>query len=285
MRTLIFGAKGQLGRDLMEVFASVGPLAGHDLPELDISDDRQVAEAIADFCPELIVNAAAYTDVEGAEDDAPNAFRVNADGAKVVARVANAVGAPVVYYSTDYVFSGGQRTPYTEDDPQSPAGVYARSKAEGEKRVREEAPRHFILRTAWLYGPSGNCFPNKMIALARRHAELKVVEDEIGSPTHTWDLAEASLAIVQTQAFGTYHAVNAGQCSRYELAKTVLSLAGIETPVRPCASGEFPSKAARPLYSVLSTEKFARATGFVFQDWKNALGKFMTRLKGEGTGP
>lgn len=285
MRTLIFGAKGQLGRDLMEVFASVGPLAGHDLPELDVSDERQVAEAIAEFCPELIVNAAAYTDVEGAEADAPNAFRVNAEGAGVVARMAHAVGAPVVYYSTDYVFGGGQHMPYTEDDPQAPAGVYARSKAKGEKRVREEAPRHYILRTAWLYGPSGNCFPKKMIALARKHPELKVVEDEIGSPTHTWDLAKATLAIVQTPAFGTYHTVNAGQCSRYELAKTVLSLAGIETPVRPCASSEFPAKAPRPLYSVLSTEKFARATGFVFPDWRDALGRFMTRLKGEGTDP
>jgi len=282
MRTLIFGARGQLGRDLAGVFASAGPVMAYDLPELDIADSGQVRKAVFDFGPDLIVNAAAYTNVEAAEDDAPGAFRANAEGAAVAARAAHEAGIPVIYYSTDYVFDGHKRTPYVEDDPVAPIGVYARSKAEGEMRVREAAPKHFILRAAWLYGPSGNCFPKKILERAKKYPELKVVDDEIGSPTHTLDLAEATFAIAQTEAFGTYHAVNAGQCSRYELAKTVLDLAGETVPVRRCASSEFPAKAARPLYSVLSTEKLRRASGFAFRDWKDALVHFMARLSSQG---
>ncbi len=278
MRTLIFGARGQLGRDLVEVFAAEGPVAGFDLPELDIADSEQVEASVKAFGPDVLINAAAYTNVEAAEDDAAGAFRANVEGAAVAARAAHSAAIPVVYYSTDYVFGGHKRVPYVEEDAVAPIGVYAQSKADGEVWVRELTKKHFILRTAWLYGPTGNCFPKKILELAGKYPELKVVEDEVGSPTHTRDLAEATLAVVQRAAFGTYHAVNGGKCSRYELAKAVLELAGVSTPIVPCASSEFPAKASRPLYSVLATEKLRRESGYLFKNWKDALVEFMARL-------
>lgn len=278
MRTLILGARGQLGRDLDAVFRREGGVTGFDLPELDITDAEQVRDALYRCKPDVLINAAAYTNVEKAESDPESAFQVNAEGAGTVARMANEAQVPVVYFSTDYVFGGAQQTPYVESDPLEPAGVYARSKAEGEVRVGMATERHYIVRTAWLYGPTGNCFPKKVLALAETQPELTVVEDEVGSPTHTLDLAEATRALVKSGAFGTYHAVNGGQVSRFELAKAVLALAGRPTPVRPCATQDFPTKAPRPRYAVLATDKLRQTTGYVFRDWHEALVDFMKRI-------
>jgi len=279
MRTLILGCKGQLGRDLMNVFADSGAVEGRDLPELDIASRDQVAAVIDDFKPDIVINAAAYTDVDGAEDDWDGAYRTNALGARITARAACEANIPIVYYSTDFVFDGRKTGPYVEDDPVAPVSAYGRSKAEGEQAVREENPRHFIIRTAWLYGPKGNCFPDKIIRRAGKHPELKVVEDEIGSPTHTWDLAEATRALVNTVSYGVYHGVNSGHCSRFDLAKEVLRLAGIDIPVRPCAAKEFPTKAERPRFSVLSTEKLTRNSGYTFRKWEDALAHYMERRR------
>src|SRR5690606_25667561 len=232
--------------------------------------------------PELIINAAAYTNVDGAEDDRDGAFRVNEAGARYVAEAAAALNVPVLYYSTDYVFDGGKNAPYEPDDHVAPLGVYGESKAAGEAAVRSANPRHFIVRTAWLYGPMGNNFVEKILRAADERPKLRVVDDEIGSPTHTQDLAAATLELVRTEQYGTYHAVNSGWCSRYELAKAILEEAGRKTPIEPCSSSEFPMKAPRPKYSVLSNAKLEKATPHKMRAWRQALEAYLERREARG---
>lgn len=281
MRTLIFGANGQLGRDLLLVFAETGDACGAARPQVDICDEQAVLSLAKEYHPHAIINAAAYTNVEGSEDDEEAAFRVNEGGARNVARAAAACDVPIVHYSTDYVFGGTKTTPYEVDDATAPIGVYARSKYAGEVAVREVTAKHFIVRTSWLYGPGGNNFVEKMIRAAQTRPELRVVEDEVGCPTHTWDVAIATRHLVQSGKYGTYHVANTGQCSRYEQAKEILRLAAIDTPVHPCKSAEFPTKAERPLYSVMSNAALIEATGYTPPDWKSALAEYMGRRAGE----
>lgn len=278
MRTLIFGVKGQLGRDLAAVFGPEGVVAGYDLPEVNIADEVALQPLIKQFSPSLIVNAAAYTNVDGAEHDLEAAFLANEAGARNVAELAAYFNVPAVFYSTDYVFDGRKNAPYTPDDPIAPIGVYGKTKAAGEAAVRRAQPHHYILRTAWLYGPGGNNFVEKILRAAAERPVLKVVADEVGSPTHTWDLAQATLALVKARApHGTYHAVNAGACSRYEQAREALRLAGVDTPVEPCSSSEYPAQADRPTYSVLDPSKLEQAAGIVMRGWRDALAHYMDR--------
>lgn len=277
MRTLVFGDKGQLGRELVALFAGEGEAEGHDLPELDIAAPGAARDAVAAFRPDLVINAAAYTDVDGAEDNPGEAFRVNETGARLAAAAAADRGVPVVYYSTDYVFGGAKKSPYAPEEPVAPVGVYACSKAAGEVVTRLASRNVFIVRTAWLYGPGGNNFVEKILRAAASRPTLKVVDDEVGSPTYTRDLAEATLALARTTAYGTYHAVNAGACSRFEFATAILRLAGLDTPVSPCASTEFPMKARRPAYSVLDSAQLERVTGYVLRPWQEALRDYMSR--------
>ena len=275
MRTLILGAKGQLGRDLVAVFAELGEAAGFDLPELDITEAEAVIRTVRNFHPDCVINAAAYTNVDGAEDDEETAFRINETGAGLVARAAAEHGVPVVYYSTDYVFDGTKTTPYEPDDPPHPLGAYARSKAAGEAATRAATPCHFVVRTAWLYGLGGNHFVEKILRAAAARATLDVVDDETGSPTHTVDLADATAALCATDAYGVYHAVNAGACTRYEMAQAILRLAKSDVAVTACGSAAFPTKAVRPVYSVLSNRKLEAATGWVMRPWQAALEDYM----------
>lgn len=279
MRTLVLGAKGQLGRDLVMVFGALGEVRGADLPEFDIADAAVLERLLDDAAPDVIINAAAYTDVEKAEAERDAAFRVNAEAARLVAKAAARRGTPVVYYGTDFVFDGAKGTPYEPDDAVDPHGAYAASKAAGEQATRAAAPNHFIIRTAWLYGPGGNNFVEKILRAAGSRPQLRVVNDEVGSPTHTLDLAEATVALCRTSAFGTYHAVNGGACSRYAFAEAILRLAGVTTPIEPCSSSEFAGKAPRPAYSVLSTEKLRRVTGHVMRPWEAALEHYMIRRR------
>lgn len=279
MGAYVFGCHGQLGRELVSLLGASGEVGGSDLPEVDVADPAAVEGALGGFDPDIIYNAAAYTDVEAAEDNGAAAFRANEAGAAVVAGAAARRGVPVVYFSTDYVFGGDKRTPYEADDPIGPLGVYARSKAAGEAATAAGNPRHFIIRTAWLYGPGGNHFVEKILRAAASRPELKVVDDEVGSPTYTLDLARAAVALAGTGAYGVYHAVNGGVCSRFEYAREILRLAGVSTPVRPCGSGEFPTKAPRPVYSVLSTAKLERVAGYRMRPWAEALAAYLKRRR------
>lgn len=280
MRVLIFGNAGQLGRDLVKVFAADAHVTGYDLPDVSIADADSVHACIVRDKPSVVINAAAYTNVEGAEDHADEAFAINEGGARIVADATRAAGLPVIHISTDFVYDGRKTSPYEPADAPNPLSVYGKSKLAGDFAVRAANPRHFILRTAWLYGPGGNNFVEKIIAAAKNNPALKVISEEIGSPTHTWDLAEAARSISTTHAYGLYHAVNAGQVSRNKFAEKILALAGVATPVNPCAAGEFPVKAARPAYSVLSTATLEAACGYRFRPWEEALKHYMTRRAG-----
>ena len=277
MRTLIFGAKGQLGRDLLTVFSGAGEVRGYDLPEANIVDEASTYALAEAFGPDLIINAAAYTNVDAAEDNLTDAFRVNETGARNLADIAARLGAPIVYYSTDFVFDGKATTPYEPDAPTAPLSVYGRSKLAGEQATRHENPHHFILRTAWLYGPGGNNFIEKVLSLAKQHPKLRIVTDEVGSPTHTLDLAQATLALANAKAYGTYHAANEGAVSRYEFALRIFELAKVQIEVEPCFGAEFPSKVRRPAYGALSMARLQAATGHAMRPWDEALAHYMQR--------
>ncbi|MFO7775221.1 MAG: dTDP-4-dehydrorhamnose reductase [Candidatus Hydrogenedentota bacterium] len=277
MKTLVFGAKGQLGRDITRVFGREGECVGADLPEVDIAEPEAAEKIAREVQPEFVINAAAYTDVESAEDDPDAAWRVNVEGARRVAEAALAVEAAVVYISTDFVFDGRKECPYEPDDPPGPLSVYAGSKAAGEQATIEANPRHFVVRTAWLFGPGGNNFAEKMLSLAETRSELRVVNDEIGCPTHSWDLAEALQALAPVDRYGIYHAVNAGSCSRFAFAQAIFRNAGLEVKVHPCSADEYPTKAARPRYSVLNPALLEEITGYRFRPWEDALRHYLQR--------
>ncbi len=284
MRVIILGAKGQLGRELEACFGAMHEVSGCDLPEFDITNRRQVFETLSAARPDLVINAAAYTDVERAEAEPDLALRCNAAGAGHAAAAAAMLGVPVVYYSTDFVFDGTSGTPYTEEaafPDLVPLSTYGRTKLMGESATRSENPHYFIIRTAWLYGPGGNNFVEKILAAAKTRPELRVVSDEIGCPTHTWDLAEATMALCEKAAPGTYHFVNGGSCSRFEFARAALGLAGVATPVLPCPAAEFPTTARRPARAVLSTDKYTQATGRKPRPWQDALAHYMERRETE----
>ncbi len=277
MRVLIFGNGGQLGRDLTKVFSADAHVTGYDLPAVSIADPEAVHQCIVRDKPTLVVNAAAYTNVEGAEDHTKEAFEINEGGARIVAEATRAAGLPLVHISTDFVYDGRKTTPYEPTDEPNPLSAYGKSKLAGDVAVQNSNPKHFILRTAWLYGPGGNNFVEKILGFAQKSPTLKVVSDEIGSPTHTWDLAEAARSIATTQDYGLHHAVNAGQTSRDKFAAKILELAGLKNPITPCKATEFPSKAARPAYSVLSTATLERACGYRFRPWEDALAHYISR--------
>jgi dTDP-4-dehydrorhamnose reductase len=279
MRTIVFGAKGQLGRDLCERFRREGEVLAADLPEVDIADLDAVERFVRDARPDLVVNAAAYTDVEAAEDNPAAAFQVNETGAGNIGRASCRAGAPVVYYSTDFVFDGAKSAPYMPDDTPAPLCVYAESKLAGEAATRAANERHCIIRTAWLYGPGGNNFVEKILRAAQARPSLTVVEDEIGSPTYTLDLAEATATLASVGGSGTFHVVNGGSCSRYEFARKIVELGGLDTPVTPCSAGAFSMKATRPLYSVLSNDKYETLTGKPMRGWQDALAGYMQRRR------
>lgn len=271
MRVAVVGANGQLGRELLRAFAEhdTRPVTRADC---DVADGDGLRRVLADLRPDLVVNAAAYTDVNGAELHADQAFRVNEAGARNVA--AAAAGAGVVYVSTDYVFDGAGGAPYVEDGPTNPINVYGRSKRAGELATVAANPRAWIVRTSWIYGGPGKTFVNAIFAAARSRGELTVVYDEVAGPTLASDLADGILRLVERGAPGVYHLANAGECSRAELARAALELTGSSTRVRPVSSADYwrdtPNVAPRPAHSTLAN-RAAAALGVTLRPWRDAL--------------
>lgn len=275
-KVVIFGHKGQLGKDLVKLFQSEYEVVGYDLPELDITSPS-IYKLLDDPAPDLVINSSAYTNVDMAEKEIDKAFLVNEIGARQVADLANQWGSPVVYYSTDYVFDGMQRKPYQECDTPNPLSVYGRSKLAGEKSVVDYNPKHYILRTAWLYGPGGNNFIEKMILRSQTAEKLEISEDEIGSPTYTWDLAQMTKRIVETQKYGLYHAVNSGECSRYQWIKACFEYLNITTPVIPCSRAKFVLPAPRPAYSAMDNRKIMTVIKWEIPSWREAIIQYLKR--------
>lgn len=246
--------------------------------ELDITKDTAVQEAVGRFRPELIINCAAFTRVDDCEGKRDLAFAVNGVGPGLLAEAAHGVGARLVHFSTDYIFNGSKKVPYLEDDPAGPVSIYGASKWEGEIQVRKHLQRHLIIRTQWLYGAGGSHFVQTILNLARLRDQLKVVDDQVGSPTWTWDLAEGTLHLIEREAEGTYHLVNDGACSWHRFACQIVEAAGLATQIVPCTTEEFPRPARRPAYSVLSTEKAQAVLGRTLPPWEKALQQFMSSL-------
>lgn len=277
MRILITGAGGQLGTDLGEMLAAfeLHPL-GHGA--LDVSDENAVNDAVRGIKPRWIINAAAYNDVDGAEQDAERAFAVNGAGPGFLADAAGLVGASLIHISTDYVFDGTKGSPYVEEDRPNPLSVYGRSKLEGERRVLNSTAASSVLRTAWLYGVHGKNFVKAIQKAARKGGPLRVVADQVGSPTWTWHLAGAIRNLIASEARGLFHVVNAGHCSRFEFAQAIVQ-GSVE--VLPISSAEAARPAPRPANSALSSRRWPAANLPPLPDWRSALDEYL-RLSEQG---
>jgi dTDP-4-dehydrorhamnose reductase len=272
---LIVGAKGMLGQDLMALYGSAA--RGVDLEDIDITSLESVQKVLFTIRPRIVINAAAYTDVDGCETNTELAMQVNGEGVAHLAMATSEIGAKLVQVSTDYVFDGGKGSPYLEDEPTGPLSVYGESKLAGEMNARFNAD-HLIVRTQWLYGINGKNFVETMLRLATEKTELAVVDDQIGSPTWTVDLALAIRALVGKDCRGIYHAANAGFCSWNEFARAIFAETGKDITVNPMATKDLGRPAPRPLYSTLDCGKLTRDTGFQPQSWQEAL-KYYLKLR------
>lgn len=280
-KILIIGSNGQLGLQMQKALMAHGKaFEAYDYPDIDIAQADAVCALITAAKPSAVVNCAAYTNVDKAESDEEAAFRINALGPKYLAQACESAGIELVHISTDYVFSGepvlknGQPRPYIEEDECHPATAYGRTKLAGEQFVKSSCAKWYILRTAWLYG-EGNNFVRTMLRLAETNDTLRVVNDQIGSPTSTEDLAEAVCALIGSGEYGLYHATCEGQCSWYEFAKKIFALRGMKTGVIPVTSAEFIRPAPRPKWSVLENAHLKRIGRNVFKQWEESLQAYL----------
>jgi len=271
VRILVTGAGGQLGRELIEVLAS-HELHGRDHRGLDITDKQAVFATVEQVRPAWVINAAAYNDVDRAEDGSELAFAVNAAGAGYLAEAAASAGADMVHISTDYVFDGRKGAPYTELDGADPLSVYGRSKYEGELRVQAAHRSACVLRTAWLYGKYGNNFVKAILKAAEGGGPLKVVADQVGSPTWTRHLAQAIGELIETPARGLFHVANAGACSRFEFAQAIVQG---RVEVQPISAADAARPAARPANSALVSVRWQAAGLRPLPDWEHALEDYL----------
>ncbi len=279
-KILVIGAKGMLGRDLVETLRTSFPrdgIFGWDVEEIDIQKERSTIDKIERLAPRMIINVAAYTDVDGCELDEKKAFAINAEGMKHVALGAVKCGAKVLYLSTDYIFDGKKDKPYLEQDPPLPLNVYGRSKWKGEQYVQELLEDALIVRTQWLYGKYGKNFVASILRQAGEKNILSVVNDQMGSPTHSLDLCQAISLLIQREARGIFHVVNSECCTWYDYARTILKLSGVEgVKVIPISCKELTSPAVRPAYSVLDTQKLKREIGLTLRPWFEALKEYLS---------
>jgi dTDP-4-dehydrorhamnose reductase len=270
---MITGAAGMLGRDV----ARAGEQAGHEVvrltrEDLDITEADAVEQAVAEEQPDAVVNCAAWTDVDGAEDDLQGAMDVNATGAGNVAAATAAAGCKLVQPSTDYVFDGHKSEPYVESDEPRPLSVYGQSKLAGEIEVAQHNPSHFIVRSSWLFGTGGGNFVETMLTFAGDHDEVVVVKDQVGCPTYTGHLAEGILRLVEWKDYGIHHMAGAGECSWYEFALEIFEQAGVECRVLSATTEMLGRKAPRPAYAVLASEREPAVT---LPHWREGLAAFL----------
>lgn len=271
---LVVGANGMLGQDLM---ALLGERArGVDLAEIDITSLESVERVLKALRPSVVVNCAAYTDVDGCEANVETAMQVNGEGVGYLAMVTREIGARLVQVSTDYVFDGSKGSPYEEYDPPKPLSIYGESKLAGEMNASFN-PDHLIVRTQWLYGLHGKNFVETMIRLAGEKDELSVVDDQTGSPTWTVDLARAIVALIDRQCSGIYHAANSGFCTWNDFARAIFEECGLKVNVKGMTTDELNRPARRPLYSTLDCSRLAQDTGFIPQPWRQALQSYLAQ--------
>lgn len=291
MRLLITGAKGQLGSQIIDIIkrgrSELGEIysgykeaivKGIDLKDLDISKIDNVQVFINDFKPNVIINPAAYTNVDGCESNEDLAFKANVIGARNLAIAAEEVGAKLIHLSTDYVFTGNGSVPYKECDLVSPVSVYGKTKLAGENYVKEFCSRYFIVRTAWLYGYNGNNFVKTIMKVAKEKGHLDVVDDQRGNPTNAEDLSHHLLKLALTEEYGIYHCTGKGECSWYDFAKRIVEYANIECTVSPITSDKLTRAAKRPNYSSLDNMMLRCTVGDEMREWEKALREFIMKF-------
>ncbi|MEY8739714.1 dTDP-4-dehydrorhamnose reductase [Bacillales bacterium AN1005] len=285
-RVMVTGAAGQLGQDVVRTFQREGHhVLACDRDQMDITDQQQCTQTIISFKPHMIIHCAAYTAVDQAETDVGTAYAVNATGTRNIAVAAEKVKAKLLYISTDYVFDGTSRVPYREYDATNPQSVYGRSKLAGEQLVQSLCSQWFIVRTSWVFGVHGHNFVKTMLELLQNRPELQVVQDQIGSPTYTVDLANLVSVLALSEKYGIYHVSNTGTCTWYEFAKAIAEEAGkhgdfhLKATLIPCSTEKFPRPAPRPSYSVMDHLALRTNRLPLLRPWREALVAFLQELK------
>lgn len=292
MKVLITGAKGQLGKQITNILkngqSEIGKIPaeyenveiiGVDVDVLDITDINAVRSYLTNIKPEIIINCAAYTNVDACESNEDLAFKINALGPRNLAIIANEVNAKLVHVSTDYVFSGEGTVPFKEYDETVPVSVYGKTKLAGEKFVREIADKYYIIRTAWLYGYEGSNFVYTIIKAGKEKGYLTVVDDQRGNPTNAEDLAHHMLKVAVTEEYGTYHCTGTGECSWYDFASKIIEFSNIECKVDPVTSNDYVRAAKRPSYSSLDNMMLRVTVGDEMRNWEDALKVFINNQK------
>lgn len=280
MKVLVTGVKGQLGYDVVNELKKRGHEAvGVDVEEMDITDGQACRRVITEVGPDAVIHCAAYTAVDAAEDNVDLCRRVNADGTRNIAAVCRDLDIKMMYISTDYVFNGQGLRPWEPDDEREPLNVYGQTKCEGEMAVEELVKKFFIVRIAWVFGVNGKNFIKTMLRLGKENGAVSVVDDQIGSPTYTYDLARLLVVMIESEKYGRYHATNEGLCSWYEFASEIFRQAGMDqVKVTPVTSDEFKAKAKRPMNSRMDKSKLA-ANGFEpLPAWQDALSRYLKEI-------
>ncbi len=291
MKILITGCKGQLGNEIIKQLknakSEIGAIpdvyknadvTGVDLDDFDLSDKAAVTEHIEKGGFDLVINCAAFTNVNACETSVEAAYKANAIAPMYLAAACEKSGAKLVHISTDYVFSGEALEPYREYDVTDPQSVYGKTKLAGESFVRENCSRYFIMRTSWLYGYIGNNFVKTVMKITKEKGAIKVVDDQVGNPTSAVDVAHHILLVAATESYGLYHCTNNGICSWYDFACEIVRLAKIDAKVTPCTTEEYPTPAKRPSYSALDNMSLRLSVGDYMRDWRDALKEYVEKL-------
>lgn len=280
MKVLVTGVKGQLGYDVVRELQKRGHEAvGVDIDEMDITDAAAVERVMTEVQPDAVIHCSAYTAVDRAEEDIEICRRVNVDGTENIAKICEKLNCKMLYLSTDYIFSGDGERPWEPDDEASPLNAYGQSKYDGELALKKYVEKYFIVRISWVFGINGNNFIKTMLRLGRENGAVKVVDDQIGSPTYTYDLARLLVDMIESDRYGAYHATNEGICSWYEFAKEIFRAAGMDNvSVTPVKSGEFPVKAKRPKNSRMSKEKLVTNGFSLLPAWQDAVARYIKEL-------
>ena len=280
MRVLVTGVKGQLGHDVVNECKKQGiDPVGVDIEEMDITDEAAVRKVITESNVDAVIHCAAYTAVDAAEDNVAICRKVNADGTENIAKVCKELDLKMMYISTDYVFDGQGERPWQPDDERHPLNVYGQTKCEGEYAVEKYLDKYFIVRIAWVFGVNGKNFIKTMLRLGKERGAVSVVDDQIGSPNYTFDLAVLLVDMIQTEKYGRYHATNEGLCSWYEFACEIFKQAGMDVKVTPVSSDQFPAKAKRPSNSRMSKDKLEENGFNRLPTWQDALSRYLKELQ------
>jgi len=274
-KVLVTGANGQLGKEIVSIQPDKAVVVGYERDRLDVTDMTSCRRILQEERPDAVIHCAAYTAVDQAESEPDVAYRINAAGTRNMVVASEEIDAKFCYISTDYVFDGKGTNPYHEYDRTDPQSVYGKTKLAGEQLTQSLSSRYYIVRTSWVYGKHGNNFVKTMMKLGGERDRLKVVHDQLGSPTYTLDLARFLLTLVATDSYGIYHASNTGTCSWYEFAQAIFEEAGIEVLVEPCTTEEFPRPAPRPSYSVMDHGAIRSNRLPLLRPWLDALKDYL----------